>query len=82
MTLADGSFHFQRINASDIIPNECTQITNLVLCISVLDGCLMFGNLIHLPKDTLNARGKSKYANFKMYHFRYLLIYNRKKDKH
>lgn len=52
-----------KINASEIITNECIQITNLVLCISVLNGCFVFGNLIHLPKDTLNASGKSNYGD-------------------
>lgn len=28
-------------------------VTDLVLCISIFDGCLVLCNLIHLPKDTL-----------------------------
>lgn len=40
-----------------VCTDECTGITNLVLCIGVLNSCLVFSNLIHLPEDTLNGEG-------------------------
>lgn len=39
-----------------VCTDECTVITNLVLCISVFNRRLVFSNLIHLPEDTLNGR--------------------------
>lgn len=37
----------------------CTGVTNLILSISILNSCLVFGNLIHFSKDTLNGRGET-----------------------